>query len=246
MGASRAYPDSDKVSMSSNIFGTQLVPPSVSNERKCPCYMYKNTRCSLCSPKTGIQPSGSTIPSSSSWPTQSIHHSESDVDPNQRQTSASAVVAKTAPVQDGVQAKSHSPLRIRIPRRGRVTRAADSQAVQVLPSSSVQIKVEDSAPAPLSFIPPPPAVSPPPLPPLIRISDEVENSIDQRIPSNLPPEVQIIIDAYISGTPLNVIASKSMLKAHWGVSVPEECAYVYMGFFVVAEVFVRFSFPFHE
>jgi hypothetical protein len=123
---------------------------------------------------------------------------------------------------------------------GASSRAADSQTIQVLPSSSsndVQAKVQEPAHTPVEFIPAETHV-PPQLPTnLITIPQESPFS-DSCIPKVLPPEVQVIIDAYISGTPLNVVASKSMLKARWGVSLPAECGYVYMGFFAVAEVLV--------
>jgi hypothetical protein len=247
MGNNHAHAVNDEVLMASNIFASQLLPasdlqsvqvaahdttrPSSASTRdqpRCPCYMYKGMSCPVCSP----------IPS-----TRVLPRSEPKVGPNPGQTRASVVVEKNTSVQDRDRSK---PLRIRIPRRGASSRAADSQAIQVPPSSSsndVKVKMEDSAPAPLLFMPPPPPAPLQRQPNLIEIPEQVQNPIDQRIPSNLPPEVQVIIEAYISGTPLNIVASKSMLKSRWDVSVSEECAYAYMGFFVVAEVLVRFSFP---
>jgi len=102
--------------------------------------------------------------------------------------------------------------------------------------------VEESHPATVSFAPTPAHARPQTPPHPVEVHSEVEKPLDQRIPRNLPPEVQVIIDAYISGTPLIVAASRSMLGARWDASVPEECAYVYLGFFSVGQVLVRFSF----
>lgn len=263
MRDNHAHAPDDEVRMSSNVFASQLLPSSnihavqatggeigvgpssasLSLNHKCPCYMYKGTSCSLCTPDAETQPTQPSISSPRS--TQGLPRSEPAANADQGlPTSSSASVEKNATVQDGSRSKSIFPLRIRIPRRGATSRAADSQAIQVLPSSSstnLQVKMEVSVPAPLLFTPAPHSAPPQTWPNQIKIPDTVEKPVEQRIPNILPQEVQIVIDAYISGTPLNVIASKSMLTAHWGVSVPEECGYVYMGFFMVGEVLVRFS-----
>jgi hypothetical protein len=151
-------------------------------------------------------------------------------------------VGKSARVQDQNKKKLVSPLMIRIPRRVVPPQTAVPQGSHVLPSSNTQVKVEDPAPTPLSFTPTPARVPPHTQQNPSQMPKEVGTRIDQRIPSILPSEVQVIIDAYISGTPLIVIATKNMLKARWGVSVPVECNYAYLGFFSVGEVLVRFPF----
>ncbi|KAH0583236.1 hypothetical protein H2248_011116 [Termitomyces sp. 'cryptogamus'] len=57
--------------------------------------------------------------------------------------------------------------------------------------------------------------------------------VDQRIPSKLPPEIVALCETYVACTPVTVIASRAFMERRWGVSVPEECGYVYLGFFVI-------------
>lgn len=59
-----------------------------------------------------------------------------------------------------------------------------------------------------------------------------------RIPSDIPPEIQVLVDAYIQGTPITVIASRSKMLDLWGVLLPSEYAYVYVGFFRLRRVSV--------
>ncbi|KAG6887728.1 hypothetical protein C0992_010948 [Termitomyces sp. T32_za158] len=56
---------------------------------------------------------------------------------------------------------------------------------------------------------------------------------DTRIPCKLPPEIVALCDTYVACTPVTVIASRAFMERRWGVSVPRECGYVYLGFFVV-------------
>ena len=213
-----SYPDPFLIPLHDD---TGISPPSSSstlhppNRSQCLCDVYKNSSCSLCSAKTGTEP---------------------DTRPSHKQKPMMRLAKKTLPT---------SSVRLRIPALGASSRAADSQTIQVLPSSSsndVQMKVEEPAHTPVE-ITPAATHSPPQIPPnLITIPQETPLS-DSCIPKILPPEMQVIIDAYISGTPLNLVASKSVLKARWGVSLPVECGYVYMGFFAVAEVLVS-SLPF--
>ena len=219
MARDHAYATTDQAFMASNIFASRLVPamdnhPDPPQQSSAP----EQRECS-CFFYPGVS-------CDLCAPKTPIPSSSSPVGSNPGQTSSD-------------MSKPEHPLRIRIPRRGASSRAADSQAIQVLPttpSDNVRVKVEESVP-PSSVLSHGPFRHPPQLQPTA-----IENPIDERIPSGLPPEVQIIIDAYISGTPLNVIASRSVIKTRWGVSVPEECAYVYMGFFMVAEVLVRLFF----
>ena len=257
MGRSHAHAVDNDVLMQSNIFAS---PSSLSvrlpdtpdafsapmSEPRCACFFYKGVSCNVCAPKSAQKP----VPSSSSS-TQGFPPPNPAAGSNPGQM---PLVEKNVPVKERNQSKQH-PLRIRIPRRGASSRAADSQTIQVLPkpsasssasSDNVWVKVEDPAPGSLLFLSAPlrDPQQIPIHPNVIRIPDHDQGDyrhhpVDERIPSSLPPEVQIIIDAYISGTPLNVVASRSVLKARWGVSVPDEYAYAYMGFFMVAEVLVR-------
>ncbi|KAF5381326.1 hypothetical protein D9615_008419 [Tricholomella constricta] len=68
--------------------------------------------------------------------------------------------------------------------------------------------------------------------------DEVEPTLDLRIPCKLPPEIAAVCDAYIAGTPITIITTRAYLAHHWGgrIRVPEECRYVFLGFFKVTSV----------
>ncbi|RDB27915.1 hypothetical protein Hypma_002236 [Hypsizygus marmoreus] len=78
---------------------------------------------------------------------------------------------------------------------------------------------------------------------IVRSSVEIPEStlLDPRttppsIPDALPPEIQAVIDAYVSGTPVVIIVSQSVLRRHWQIQVHDECKYAYLGFFVVERV----------
>ena len=209
--------------MSKNIFDVQSTTFSgaQATQPTCSCYMSRNASCSICSLTTSypdpflidIDDAGISSPSSST-----LHPPNRPTPPSHKQLSK-----KTLPVT--------SRVRLRIPALGASSRAADSQTIQVLPGSSPN---EELAHTPVESTP---HVLPQIPPNLVTIPQEMPLN-DLRIPNILPPEVQVIIDAYISGTPLNVVASRSMLKTRWGVSIPAEYGYVYMGFFAVAEVLV--------
>ncbi|KAF9456067.1 hypothetical protein BDZ94DRAFT_1276582 [Collybia nuda] len=55
-------------------------------------------------------------------------------------------------------------------------------------------------------------------------------------PSILPPEVQALLDAYVSVRPVVVIASRAILLDNWGISLPTEMTFSYLGFFRVRRV----------
>ncbi|KAG6844806.1 hypothetical protein H0H87_003632 [Tephrocybe sp. NHM501043] len=62
-------------------------------------------------------------------------------------------------------------------------------------------------------------------------------TVDNRLPCKLPPEITVLCDTYTSGTPITCIASRSFLQRQgWGVRVPKECEYVYLGFFKIESV----------
>ncbi|RDB26855.1 hypothetical protein Hypma_005206 [Hypsizygus marmoreus] len=51
-----------------------------------------------------------------------------------------------------------------------------------------------------------------------------------------PPEVQAIIDANISGTPVVIFVSRAIFCLHWAILIPEECKFICLGFFRVESV----------
>ena len=63
-----------------------------------------------------------------------------------------------------------------------------------------------------------------------------------RLPSSLPEELQILIDAYIHSVPVTVIAARSCVLDIWpNVSLVEEFALAFLGYFKVLGVKVCFS-----
>lgn len=75
----------------------------------------------------------------------------------------------------------------------------------------------------------------------ITIKDEAQDVIippERRIPFTLPPEIQVMLDSYVSGRPAVVIASNAVLRDRWSISLPREYAYAYLGFFRVRRVWV--------
>ncbi|KAF5379477.1 hypothetical protein D9615_006653 [Tricholomella constricta] len=77
--------------------------------------------------------------------------------------------------------------------------------------------------------------------------NEVEPTLDQCIPCKLPPEIAAVCDAYIAGTPITIITTRAYLAHHWGgrIRVPEECRYVFLGFFKITSVQERRLVPPH-
>ncbi|KAG6867701.1 hypothetical protein C0993_012151 [Termitomyces sp. T159_Od127] len=57
--------------------------------------------------------------------------------------------------------------------------------------------------------------------------------VDNQIPCKLPPEIVALCDTYVACTPVTVIASRAFLERRWGVGVPPQCGYAYLGFFVI-------------
>jgi hypothetical protein len=207
--------------------------PSCGVQPHCRCSAYEGLSCAVCSPRTGMQLSQPAILSISP-PAPGLVRAA----PSLGLKLGQGLVEKSAPVQDKSKRKLVNPLTIRIPRRVVPSQPDIPQGGHVSPNSNIQVKVEDPAPAPLYLTPASAHVSPHTQQNPTRMPKEVGTHPDQRIPSVLPPEVQVIIDAYVSGTPLIIIATKSMLKACWGVSVSEECGYAYLGFFSVGQVLV--------
>ena len=63
-----------------------------------------------------------------------------------------------------------------------------------------------------------------------------------RVPSSLPEELQILVDAYIHSVPVTVIAARSCVLDIWpNVSLAEEFALAFLGYFKVLGVKVCFS-----
>ncbi|KAH9479125.1 Protein RCC2-like protein [Psilocybe cubensis] len=56
------------------------------------------------------------------------------------------------------------------------------------------------------------------------------------IPTTLPTEVQMIIDCYISGTPLTLIASYGHLLNRWSLRLKRDAAYAMMGYFRIVGI----------
>lgn len=70
----------------------------------------------------------------------------------------------------------------------------------------------------------------------ITIKDEAQDvdiPPECRIPFTLPPEVQVMLDSYVSGRPVVVVASNGVLRDRWSISLPHEYAYLYLEFFRV-------------
>jgi hypothetical protein len=82
---------------------------------------------------------------------------------------------------------------------------------------------------------------PSPLLPNEIFDDQVLKDLDQRMPAEIPSEVQAFIDSYIAGTPVVVVVTRTILHDRWCVSVPAECECVYLGFFKVTQVQVGIS-----
>lgn len=61
------------------------------------------------------------------------------------------------------------------------------------------------------------------------------------VPGLLPKEVQTLIDAYIHCTPVLCIASNACMITSWGVKLPEEMGFAYLGFHSI--VGVQVSYP---
>ena len=63
-----------------------------------------------------------------------------------------------------------------------------------------------------------------------------------RLPSSLPEELQILVDAYIHSVPVTVIAARSCVLDIWpNISLAEEFALAFLGYFKVLGVKVCFS-----
>ncbi|KAG5652912.1 hypothetical protein H0H81_003112 [Sphagnurus paluster] len=58
---------------------------------------------------------------------------------------------------------------------------------------------------------------------------------DLRVPCAPPSEVAAICDSYAAGTPLTIVATRAFLAQRWGIAVPDECGYAYLGFFKIVQ-----------
>ncbi|KAH7875131.1 uncharacterized protein C8R40DRAFT_217144 [Lentinula edodes] len=84
------------------------------------------------------------------------------------------------------------------------------------------------------------------IPPLKRICLPAEDelvgpaTLDTRVPTQVPPEIRVLIDAYTQNTPILVIASRDATLAYCGETIskdlPTEFQYMYMGFFKVSSI----------
>ncbi|KAJ3928695.1 MAG: hypothetical protein NXY57DRAFT_493918 [Lentinula lateritia] len=84
------------------------------------------------------------------------------------------------------------------------------------------------------------------IPPLKRICVPAEGELigpatfSTRVPTQVPPEIRVLIDAYTQNTPILVIASRDATLAYCGGSItrdlPAEFQYMYLGFFKVLSV----------
>lgn len=69
---------------------------------------------------------------------------------------------------------------------------------------------------------------------------DIEIPLDQRVPLKLPPEVQVLVDAYVQGGPVLLIASRAIMTDV--LNLAEEFAFMHLGLFVVEAVRVSTSF----
>ncbi|KAF7356905.1 hypothetical protein MVEN_01026300 [Mycena venus] len=56
------------------------------------------------------------------------------------------------------------------------------------------------------------------------------------VPRPIPKEMQALVDAYIHSTPVLCIASNACMTESWGVTLPSEVQYAYLGFHTVVNV----------
>lgn len=64
-------------------------------------------------------------------------------------------------------------------------------------------------------------------------------ALSDRVPSPLPAEVQALVNAYVQNVPIVIIVSRASVIKNWGLnSLPEEYAFMYMGFFRVLALWV--------
>jgi hypothetical protein len=68
--------------------------------------------------------------------------------------------------------------------------------------------------------------------------NHIQGATNDRIPTILPPEVQLMIDSYVSGRPIVAVASRAALLERWNISLKPEYAYAYLGFFRLKRVWV--------
>ncbi|KAF8888100.1 hypothetical protein BD779DRAFT_1525594 [Infundibulicybe gibba] len=59
---------------------------------------------------------------------------------------------------------------------------------------------------------------------------------EKKVPAPIPPEIQTILDTYIHGLPIVIIANREHLPPQWNMRLPEEYAYVYLGYYQVIRV----------
>ncbi|KAJ4468292.1 hypothetical protein J3R30DRAFT_3560634 [Lentinula aciculospora] len=68
----------------------------------------------------------------------------------------------------------------------------------------------------------------------------VAPTFDTRVPIQDPPEIQVLVDAYIQDTPILAIASRDAMLAYCGASIGKDLSpefqYMYMGFFRIHSV----------
>lgn len=60
------------------------------------------------------------------------------------------------------------------------------------------------------------------------------NTVDRRIPTSYPPEIQALVDAHISGMPIAIISSGDSPLSP--VALPPEFGYSFLGFFFLTNI----------
>ncbi|KAF7370916.1 hypothetical protein MSAN_00725500 [Mycena sanguinolenta] len=79
--------------------------------------------------------------------------------------------------------------------------------------------------------------SPPLQPSGGRAADQISIALEtSSVPRPIPKELQLLVDAYIHNTPVLCIASNGCMAKSWGVTLPSEVQYAYLGFHTVVGV----------
>lgn len=63
-----------------------------------------------------------------------------------------------------------------------------------------------------------------------------EESLTEYVPSPIPEELQAMIDSYLFGRPLTVMASNAYMQEHWSLKLPDEYGYAMLGYFRILGV----------
>ncbi|KAF8159232.1 hypothetical protein B0H34DRAFT_702579 [Crassisporium funariophilum] len=63
-----------------------------------------------------------------------------------------------------------------------------------------------------------------------------QKQLEEHVPSSIPEEVQVIVDSYLSGKPLNILISNRRFQDHWSLRLPANFGYVVLGYFRILGV----------